>query len=105
MRYVDDTLLLAQEEKIMFIFDKFNSFQRNLRFTIDRFDDNNIHFIDIAIDKNKTNLYCKTTHTGPYYDINSNVPWNYKFHGLNLFTTEQTKFVHQVKSLGLKLTR
>ena len=25
-----------------------------------------------------------------------------KFHGLNPFTTEQKKFVHQVKSLGFK---
>ena len=41
----------------MFIFDKVNSFHTNLKFTIDRFDDNNKHFLDIAIDKNKTELY------------------------------------------------
>ena len=41
----------------MFIFDKVNSFHTNLKFTIDRFDDNNNHFLDIAIDKNKTDLY------------------------------------------------
>ena len=56
IRYVDDTLLLAKEKDIMFIFDKFNSFHKNLKFTIDRFDDNSIHFLDIAIDKNKTDL-------------------------------------------------
>ena len=60
----------------MFILDKFNLFHKNL--TIDRFDDNNIHFLDIAIDKNKTDLYYKPTHTGQYSDINSKVPWNYK---------------------------
>ena len=49
---------------------------------VDCFDDNNIHFFDIAIDKDKT-----------------------KFHGLNPFTTEQRKFVHQVKSFGFNLTR
>ena len=79
IRYVDDTLLLEKEEDIMFIFDKFNSFHKNLKFTIDRFDDNNIHFLDIAFDKNKTDLYYKPTHTGQYSDINSNVPWNYTF--------------------------
>ena len=65
-------------EDIMFASDKFNSFHEYLKFTIDRFDDNNIHFLDIAIDKNKTDLYYKLTHTGQYFDINSNVPWNYK---------------------------
>ena len=46
-----------QKEDNMFIFDKVNSFHTNLKFTIDRFDDNNKHFLDIAIDKNKTDLY------------------------------------------------
>ena len=78
IRYVDDTLLLPKEEDIMFIFDKFNSFNKNLKFAIDRFDDNNIHFLYIAIDKNKTDVYYKPTYTGQYSDINSNVPWNYK---------------------------
>ena len=44
MGYVDDTLLLAKDESIMFVFDKFNSFNENHKFTIDGFDDNNIHF-------------------------------------------------------------
>ena len=44
MRYVHDTLLLAKEDDIMFIFDEFNSFHENLKFTIDSFDNNNIHF-------------------------------------------------------------
>ena len=78
IRYVDDTLLLPKEEDIMFIFDKFNSFNKKLKFAIDRFDDNNIHFLYIAIDKNKTDVYYKPTYTGQYSDINSNVPWNYK---------------------------
>ena len=78
IRYVDDTHLLAKDEDIMYIFDKFNSFHKNLKFTIDSFDDNNIDFLDTVMDKNKTDLYYKLTHTGQYSDINSNVPWNYK---------------------------
>ena len=50
------------------MFNKFNSFYENIKFLKDRFDDNNIHFLDITIDKNKP------THTGQYSDINSNVP-------------------------------
>ena len=69
IRYVDDTLLLAKEEDIKFIFDKFSSFHKNLKFTIDRFDDNNIYFLDIVINKNKTDLYYKPTHTDQYTKI------------------------------------
>ena len=57
-----------------FIFDKFNSFHKNLKFTIDCFDDNNIQFLKIATNKNKTNLYYKATYTGQYSDLNSNIP-------------------------------
>ena len=57
---------------VKFMFDKFNSFHENIKFLKDRFDDNNIHFLDITIDKKKP------THTDQYSDINSNVPWNYK---------------------------
>ena len=77
IKYDNDIYLLANKVNIMFIFDKFNSFHKNLKFTMDRFDDNNIHFSDIIINKNKTDLYCKAAHTGQYLDINSNVLWNY----------------------------
>ena len=50
IRYVDDTFLLAKEEDIMFAFGKFSSFHENLKFTVDRFNDNNIHFLDNAIE-------------------------------------------------------
>ena len=50
IRYVDDTLLLAKKD-IMLIFIKFNSFHKNLKFTIDRFDNNNRQFLNIAIKK------------------------------------------------------
>ena len=54
--YVDETLLLAKEEDTMFIFDKVNSFHKNLKFAIDRLD-NNIHFLDIAINKAAVTYY------------------------------------------------
>ena len=81
----------------MFIFDKVNSFHANLKFTIDHFDDNNKHFLDIAIDKNKTDLYYKPTHTGQYSDINSNVPWNYKVSWMKSFYRRAEKICSSSK--------
>ena len=63
IRYVDDTLLLAKEDDIDNIVQQFNAFDDNLKFTIDKFTDNNVHFLDIKIDRNETDLFYKTTHT------------------------------------------
>ena len=70
MRYVDETLQLAKEDDINYIFGKFNSFHKNLKFKMDRFDDNSVHFLDIAIDKTDIDLYYKPTHTGQYSGFN-----------------------------------
>ena len=50
IRYVDDTLLLAKEEDINNILLRFSSFDKNLKFTIDKFTNKNIHFLDTVND-------------------------------------------------------
>ena len=57
---------------------QFNSFDKNLQFTVDTFIDNNIHFLDISIDGVKTDVYYKSTHTGQYCDFTSQTPWSLK---------------------------
>ena len=48
-RYVDDTLVLIKPKDIPFVLDKFNSFGKNLKFTIDNFESGKIHFLDLQI--------------------------------------------------------
>ena len=76
IRYVDDTLSLAKEDDIKNIFDKFNSFHKNLILSMDPFEYNNVYFLDIPIDKTDTDLYYKPTHTEQYRDFNCSLPWN-----------------------------
>ena len=64
LRYVDNTRFLAKEYGINNIFDKINSFRKNVKSTMDCLDDQ-LHFLNITIDKPDTD---------PYY----NDPWNYK---------------------------
>lgn len=68
IEYVDDTLLLANKEDTIFIFHKFNFFNKNLKLTINCFDDSNIHFYILQSTK-KTDLYYKLFYTGQYFDI------------------------------------
>ena len=65
-RYVDDTLyiVLKKPSDILAVLDKFNSFDKNLQFTVDTFPDNVIHFLDILISSDHTDVYYKSTHTG-----------------------------------------
>ena len=40
-----------------------NSFNKNIQFTVDTFSDEDIHFLDLKIDRNTTDIYYKDTHT------------------------------------------
>ena len=46
-RYVDDTLVLIKPEDIPFILNKLNSFDKNLKFMVDNFENGKIHFLDL----------------------------------------------------------
>ena len=81
IRYVDDTLVLIKEDKINEVLNAFNAFDRNLDFTVDEFDDELIHFLDLNVDVAKhgeIDIYSKPTNTGQYWHESSYVPWNYK---------------------------
>ena len=55
-----------------------NGFHKNLNFTIGTFDDKKVHFLDLLIDRNTTDIFYKDPHTGQYTNYNSFVPWNFK---------------------------
>ena len=73
-RYLDDTLVLAKEQKIDNSIKKFNLSDKNIQFTIGRFQGGIIHFLDLKTDRSKTDLYYKTTHTGQYYGFFCQTP-------------------------------
>ena len=68
--YVDDTLLIKPSD-ISSVLAKFNSFDRNLNFTVDTFLDGLIHFLDIKVSVHGTDIYRKETHTGQYTHFSS----------------------------------
>ena len=48
-QYVDDTPVLIKPKDVPFVLDKFNSFDKNLKFTVDNFENGKIHFLDLDI--------------------------------------------------------
>ena len=77
-RYVDDTLVLMKHNDIQKVLNKLNSYHKNLKFTVDKFEDDNVHFLDLRIMDNKTDVYCKDTHSGQYTHFDSYTPWSLK---------------------------
>ena len=52
-RYGDDTLVLVKEAQIDKILQAFNSFRSNLQFTVDKFENEYVHFLDLKIINNR----------------------------------------------------
>ena len=71
IRYVDGTLLLIKDEDVDPILKELNSYNKNIKFTVDRFINEDVHFLDIKIHQNNTGIYYKDTHTGQYFDYRS----------------------------------
>ena len=73
-RYVDDSLLVIKPKDIGRIHHTLNKFHKNLRFTVDKFDNVVPHFLDLELRDDGIPLYTKSTNTGLYVNYNSNVP-------------------------------
>ena len=78
-RYVDDMLVLVKEDQI----EAFNSFHNNLQFTVGKFENEDLHFLDLKIMNNPDiNIYVKDTNSGLYINYNSYEPWHTKTVGI-----------------------
>ena len=49
IRYIDDALLLVKDGYIDPILKELNSYNKNIKFTVDRFINEDVHFLDIKI--------------------------------------------------------
>ena len=65
-------------EDIQLVQNLINSFHKNLRVTVDRFENEMPHFLDIKMSAQGLTIYRKNTHTGQYVHYDSFTPWNYE---------------------------
>ena len=87
VRYVDDTLLVIKRTDILCVLNKFNSFDDNLKFTIDTFGNCVSHFLDIEICPNGLGIYHKHTQTGQYVSFDSFTLWKWKISWISSLVT------------------
>ena len=55
-----------------------NSYNKNIKFTVDRLINVDVHFLDFKINQNNTDIYHKDTHTGQYINYCSQTPWKHR---------------------------
>ena len=56
----------------------FNSFHKNLRFTVNRFENEVLHFLANKMSAQSLTDYHKNTSTEQYAHYDSFIPWSYK---------------------------
>ena len=74
-RFVDDTLALIKESDIATVLLKLNIFHPSLKFTVDKFEDGIVHYLDTKTVDNETDIYNKDTHKSKYMHLATFVPW------------------------------
>lgn len=81
-RYVDDCLTAIPKEKIRYIEEKFNAYNKHIQFTSEIENDKKINFLDITLHHTnqtiKTEWYTKKTWSSRYLNFLSNHPANQK---------------------------
>ena len=75
IRYVDDTYLFPRKKYIDIVLNNFNSFNKNLKFIVDSFENCVPHFLVIEICPIALGIYYKITQTGQYTNIQSFTLW------------------------------
>ena len=78
VRYVDDTLLLVKRQDIDKVLKAFNGFDKNLKFTVAKFENETTHFLDLEICPNGLTIFRKNTYAGQYINMDSFTLWKWE---------------------------
>ena len=68
---MDNMVVLMKKSDVPIVLQALDGFHKNLNFTVDTFEDKKVHFLDLLIDRNTTDIFYKDTHTGQYTNYNN----------------------------------
>lgn len=68
-----------------------NKFDKNIQFTVDRFENEVPHFLDIEISPDGLNVFRKDTNTGQYTNFESYTPWKYRVSWIRSLVTRANR--------------
>ena len=83
-----------------------NSSGKNVKVTVDSFQDDKVNFLDFKVDKNHTGIFYKNTHRRQYKGFYSQTPWRLKlasikalFHRANKICSSKQVFQQQINKI------
>ena len=76
-RYVGDTLFVIKREDVRHIQNLLNNFDPNLRLTVDLFQNEIPHFLDLELSPDGISIFRKNTNTDLYTHFRSYVPYTH----------------------------
>ena len=77
-RYVDDNLFVIKQEDVGRIQNLLNKFDPNLRFTVELFQNEVPHFLDLELSPNGISIFRKSTNTSLSTHFSSYLPWTHR---------------------------
>ena len=97
-RYVDDTLMVIEDKYIDFVHKKLNSFDKNLKFTVDLFDKEAPHFLDLELSPDGLSIFRKDTKIQLDFMLILTAMYlgPIAFHGFVVWFHVHTLFVNQI---------
>ena len=99
-RFVDDTLLVMKSENVSQVHKALNKFDNNLRFTVDMFQNEVPHFLDLELSPDGITIFRKDTNTALYVNFTSFVPWTYCTSWIRSFVTRASRICSTGKLLS-----
>ena len=97
--YVDDTLLVVNPEDFSRIHKLLNSFDKKLKITVDFFENEVPHFLDLEMSPDGISIYRKDTNTGLYVNYTSFVPWTHRTAWIRRLVTLALRFILVISCL------
>ena len=76
-RFVGGTLLVMKPENVSQVHKALNKFDSNLRLTVEMFQNEVPHFLDLELSLDGVTIFRKDTNTGLHVNFASFVPWTY----------------------------
>ena len=76
-RFVGGTLLVMKPENVSQVHKALNKFDNNLRLTVEMFQNEVPHFVDLELSLDGVTIFRKDTNTGLHVNFASFVPWTY----------------------------
>ena len=90
-QYVDDTLPVVKQQDVSHFHNLLHGFDKNSKLTVELFENEVPHFLDLEMSPDGISIYWKDTNIGLYVNYTSFVPWTHRTAWISSLVTRALK--------------